>query len=50
MDCFSKTCTACNKKFTSLVEYIAHVKKDHKDIPPEKFVKMGKEHKWKLKG
>ena len=25
------------------------VKKDHKDIPPEKFVKMAKEHKWELK-
>ena len=26
------------------------VKKDHKDIPPEKFVKIAKGHKWKLKG
>ena len=26
------------------------VKKDHKDIPTEKFVKMAKEHKWRLKG
>ena len=26
------------------------VKKDHKDIPPEKFVKMAKVHKWKLEG
>ena len=25
------------------------VKKDHEDILPEKFVKMAKEHKWRLK-
>ena len=26
------------------------VKKDHKDIPTAKFVKMAKVHKWKLGG
>ncbi len=26
------------------------VKKDHKDISIEKFVKMAKEHKWRLMG
>ena len=50
MSQFSKNCTACNKKFTSLFEYMEHVKKDHKDIAPDELVKMGKEHKWQLKG
>jgi len=30
--------------------YLILLSEDLKDISPEKFVKMAKEHKWKLKG
>lgn len=26
-----------------------HLKTNHKDVPPEDFVKMGEERKWKLR-
>jgi len=50
MKIFSKNCPACNQHFTSLVEFMSHIKKAHKDIPPGSMAEMGKEHKWKLRG
>ena len=49
MNTFSKTCPACNEHFTSLTDYMEHVKNKHQDIPPHEILKMGKEHKWKLR-
>lgn len=47
---YRKTCPGCNKRFIHLEDFIEHVKKAHKDIAPDELVKMGKEHKWQLKG
>ncbi len=46
---FSKNCPVCQKDFASLEEFMAHIKKDHKDIPPNDILSMGTEHKWKLR-
>ncbi|MDE1861623.1 MAG: hypothetical protein KGI33_01795 [Thaumarchaeota archaeon] len=45
---FEKDCPICAKKFTSLVEYTAHLGSEHRDIPPERILKMDKEEKWSL--
>lgn len=42
---FEKDCPICKQKFTSLLEYTVHLGKDHKDIPTEKILNMGKEEK-----
>ncbi len=49
MEGFKKRCPACAKNFSSLVEFMKHVKNEHEDISPEKMAEMGKEHKWKLR-
>jgi uncharacterized C2H2 Zn-finger protein len=43
---FEKDCPVCNKKFTSLLEYTTHIGKDHKHIPPDRIIEMGKERKY----
>jgi uncharacterized C2H2 Zn-finger protein len=45
---FEKECPVCQKQFTSLTEYMAHLGKDHKDIRPDKITKINKEEKWKF--
>lgn len=45
---FDKDCPICQKKFTSLIEYTSHLGKDHKDIPTERILKMGKEDKFSM--
>lgn len=43
---FDKNCPVCNKQFTSLLEYTHHIGTEHRDISPEKILKMNKEEKW----
>lgn len=43
---FSKTCNICKKDFSSLIEYMDHLKKDHKDVPRELLGDIGKEQRW----
>ncbi len=43
---FRKNCPVCKREFTSLLEYTAHIGNDHRDIPPDKILKMNKEEKW----
>jgi len=45
---FTKECPICQTQFTSLIEYMEHLAKDHKDIPPDRISKMNKEEKWKF--
>lgn len=49
MESFKKRCPVCANNFSSLVEFMKHVKNEHEDISPEKMAEMGKEHKWKLR-
>ena len=49
MSKFSKQCTACNKSFSDLMEYMTHLRTDHKDITPKQILAMGEEAKWKLR-
>lgn len=46
---FQKTCPVCKKEFTSLEEYMNDIKNNHKDIPPEVFVKKDAESKWSFR-
>lgn len=46
---FLKNCPACSKEFTDLVEYMNHIKTEHKDVPPQELLDMGKEHKWNFR-
>ncbi|MGI0073764.1 MAG: hypothetical protein ACREA3_08130 [Nitrosotalea sp.] len=45
MEKFEKECPVCQKRFTSLIEYMTHLGKDHKDIHPDRITKMNKEEK-----
>ncbi|HXX05751.1 MAG TPA: hypothetical protein VEJ68_02905 [Candidatus Bathyarchaeia archaeon] len=45
---FTKDCPVCQKQFASLIEYMQHLAKDHKDISPDKILTMNKEEKWKF--
>lgn len=45
---FEKDCPVCNQRFTSLIKYTEHLGKDHRDIPTDQILKMGKEDKWTL--
>lgn len=47
---FEKDCPICKKKFTSLLEYTTHLGKEHRDIPPERLMKMDREDKWSMSG
>ena len=47
---FSKACPVCNANFSSLSDYMQHIKEKHGDIPPEDIASIGKEHKWTLRG
>jgi hypothetical protein len=46
---FSKDCPVCKKNFTDIAEFMDHIKNDHKNIPPEKILGMGKEKTWSFK-
>jgi len=37
------------EEFSGFDEFMSHIKKGHKDIPPADILSMGKEHKWKLR-
>ena len=43
---FSKQCHICKIEFTSLEDYMKHIKEFHKDIRPDKFTVYGNEQKW----
>jgi len=43
---FEKDCPVCKKKFTNLLEYTTHIGTEHRDIPPERILKINKEEKW----
>ncbi len=45
---FNKECPVCKKEFVDLVEYMEHLAKDHKDIPPDRMLKINTEEKWKF--
>ena len=45
---FEKDCPVCKKKFTSLIEYTTHLGNDHRDIPTDRILNIGKEEKWTL--
>ena len=45
---FKKECPACQKIYSSLIEYMAHLERDHKDISADMMTKMNKEEKWKF--
>ena len=49
MSDFSKKCPVCQNEFSSLAEFMTHIKKDHKDIAPSDILSTGKEHKWKFR-
>jgi uncharacterized C2H2 Zn-finger protein len=46
---FEKNCPVCNQKFSSLLDYTVHIGKDHKNIPPDKILELGKEKKEHLR-
>lgn len=46
---FEKVCPVCEKKFSSLVEYMTHLGQEHKDLPPDRIAKMNKEEKWNFR-
>ena len=43
---FEKDCPVCKKRFTSLLEYTTHLGTDHRDIPTDRLLSMGKEEKF----
>ncbi len=40
---FSKTCPLCQKPFSSLVNYMVHIKNNHSKESPEAFLRDDKE-------
>ena len=46
---FTKTCPVCKKVFFSLVDYMSHIKNNHKEEHPEIFVRKDGEIKWSLR-
>lgn len=46
---FTKICPICNQKFSSLVNYMSHIKSDHSEVSPEEFVKSHEETKWSFR-
>jgi hypothetical protein len=46
---FRKTCPVCKEDFSDLIKFMEHIKKNHREIPPNKIFEMGKEQKWKLR-
>ena len=49
MSDFSKTCPVCKKVFSSLEEFMTHIKTEHKDLSPSDILSMGDERKWKFR-
>ena len=45
---FKKDCPVCQKQFVSLIDYMEHLGKDHKDISPDRLSKINAEEKWKF--
>ena len=46
---FAKTCPLCKKEFFSLVDYMSHIKNNHKKENPDIFVRENGELKWSLR-
>ena len=42
---FEKNCPVCDRKFSSLLDYTFHIGNDHKNIPTDKLLGLGKEKK-----
>jgi len=49
MNEFTKNCQVCKKDFSDLIKFMENIKKDHKEIRPDKIFEMGKEQKWSLR-
>ncbi len=47
---FDKTCSICKQVFSSLENYMSHIKNQHDKVRPEEFVKDSGELKWSLRG
>ena len=45
---FKKECPVCQKQFSNLIEYMTHLGNDHREISPDRLVKLDKEEKWKF--
>lgn len=46
---FDKTCPLCKIMYSSLSEYMSHIKSKHDGVSPEKFINNNIELKWKLR-
>jgi hypothetical protein len=46
---FNKTCPLCQEPFSSLVNYMEHIKSNHSKELPETFVRDGKELSFSFK-
>ena len=46
---FSKTCPICEQDFTSLVDYMSHIKNNHSRESPSTLVREEGELKWRLR-
>ena len=46
---FSKICSLCNHEFTSLENYMSHIKNNHEKVSPEEFVRQHGELKWSFR-
>lgn len=49
MSDFRKKCQVCNKDFFDLMQFMEHIKKNHREITPNKIFEIGKEQKWSFR-
>jgi len=46
---YAKKCPVCKKDFLDLKQFMEHIKKEHKDIPPDMILQIGKEARWSMR-
>jgi uncharacterized C2H2 Zn-finger protein len=45
----AKKCPVCKKDFLDLKLFMEHIKKEHRNISPDKILEMGKETRWSFR-